>query len=78
MSRSAVQDATVMGRPPAENPKSAVLNFRVHDVVRAEVERLAREEKRTVASMADLLIREAIVGRLKRSKRDASEIESLP
>lgn len=78
MGRSALQDAPEMGRPPSDNPKSAILNFRVHDAVRAEVERLAREEKRTVASMADLLIREAIIGRLKRAKLDSSDIESLP
>jgi hypothetical protein len=78
MSRSAVQDAREMGRPPADNPKTAILNFRVHSEVRETVEQFARDEHRTVASMADLLIREALIARLKAARKPTKELESLP
>lgn len=78
MPRTAVQDAPDMGRPPADKPKAAILNFRVYPEVREAVEAYARKEHRTVASMAELLLREAIVARMKRDKEDPSSIEQLP
>lgn len=78
MPRTAVQDAPEMGRPPSDKPKAAILNFRVYPEVREAVEAHARKEHRTVASMAELLLREAIVARMKRDKEDPSSIEGLP
>lgn len=67
-----------MGRPPADKPKSEILHIRVHPEVKRAVERFAREEKRTVASMADLMVREAIITRLKENGEDTKAIEELP
>jgi hypothetical protein len=67
-----------MGRPTAEKPKTETLHFRVHPEVREGVEMFAAKEKRTLASMADLLLREAIIARRKRDKKSAAEIENLP
>lgn len=67
-----------MARPPADQPKNAILNFRVHSEVRSAIEDLARAEHRTLAAMSDLLIREAIIARLKAAGEDTSEIENLP
>lgn len=78
MAGSAVQNVADVGRPPAEQPKSAILNFRVHPEVRDAVEQYARQEHRTLAAMADLLVREAVIARRKRDKESAEDIESLP
>lgn len=58
--------------------KDAILNFRVHSAVRAAVETIARDEHRTLASMADLLIREAVIARLKARKQPTAAIANLP
>ena len=73
-----VQNASDMGRPPAEQPKTSVLNFRVHPETREAVEACARDEHRTLAAMSDLLIREALIARMKAAGEDASVIEGLP
>ena len=57
MATATSQNAADMGRPPADKPKNAILNFRTHAEVREIVEEYARLEKRTLASMADLLVR---------------------
>lgn len=67
-----------MGRPKAERPKQSVVSLRTFDVVRQAIEEYARKEHRTLAQMADLLLREAITARRKRDKESASEIEQLP
>lgn len=66
------------GRPADVNPKGAILNFRVHREIREAVERFARDEHRTLAAMSDLLVREAIVARLKSRKQSTDAIERLP
>lgn len=67
-----------MGRPKSDNPKDGVLNFRIYSALRVELERFAREEKRSLSRMADLLLREAVVARMKKEKRNPSAIEELP
>lgn len=78
MPAATAQDARGMARPPIDKPKGAILNFRVHAEVREAVEAFAREEHRTMASMADLLIREALIARLKARKQPTDDIDSLP
>ncbi len=78
MTRTAAQNEPEMGRPPAEKPKDAIIHFRTHSEVREAVEAFAREEHRTLAAMSDLLMREALIARLKAAKKDAAAIENLP
>lgn len=78
MPLAAAQDSRTMPRPPAEKPKGAILNFRTFPEVRDAVEEFARAEHRTVAAMADLLLREAIIARRKAAKRSTTDIENLP
>ena len=67
-----------MGRPTADKPKSEILHFRVHPEIKDAVERFAKDEKRTVASMSDLLMREAIIARLQELEEGTTAIEELP
>lgn len=67
-----------MGRPKAEKPKQHVVSTRTFTEVRDAVSEYARREHRTIAQMADLLLREAIIARRKRDKEPATEIETLP
>lgn len=46
--------------------------------MREAVERFSRDEHRTLASMADLMLREAIIARLRELGEDTSAIEALP
>jgi hypothetical protein len=78
MPAATAQDRRAMPRPPTEKPKGAILNFRTYPEVRDAVEAIAREEHRTVAAMADLLLREAIVARRKAAKKPTADIENLP
>jgi hypothetical protein len=67
-----------MGRPKADKPKESVISLRTFAEVRAAVEDYARAEHRTIAQMAELLLREAVIARRKRDKKSAADIESLP
>lgn len=67
-----------MGRPKADKPKEHVVSTRTFTEVRDAVADYARREHRTMAQMADLLLREAIIARRKRDKESATEIEALP
>lgn len=67
-----------MGRPKAERPKQSVVSLRTFDVVRQAIEEYARKEHRTLAQMAELLLREAIIARKKRDKESTAEIDKLP
>ncbi len=67
-----------MGRPKADKPKESVVSLRTFAEVRLAIEEYAAAEHRTVAQMADLLLREAIISRRKRDKKSASDIEDLP
>lgn len=78
MAVSTKHNADGMARPPAEQPKTAVLNFRVHAEVREAVERFARDEHRSLAAMSDLLVREALIARLEEAGENASRIRELP
>lgn len=75
---AAIQTANEMGRPKAENPKDAVISLRTFAAVRDAIEEYARMEHRTVAQMADLMLREAIIARRKAAKKSAADIDSLP
>lgn len=74
----AIQEARDMGRPKAEKPKEAAISLRTFQEVRDAIEEYARDEHRTLAQMADLLLREAIVARKKKAKQSAADIERLP
>lgn len=78
MARSTATILPEMGRPPSEKPKTAILHLRVHPEIRDAVERLAQEEKRTLANTADVLLREAIIARMKERGEDTADIEALP
>jgi len=67
-----------MGRQKSEKPKDAVISTRTYTEVRAAIDEYARQERRTVAQMTELLLREAIVARRKRDKQSAAEIKALP
>lgn len=74
---SAVQTSD-MGRPKSEQPKQSVISLRTFDVVRQRIEEHARREHRTLAQMAELLLREALIARGKREKESTTDIENLP
>lgn len=67
-----------VGRPKSDKPKDAAISLKTFPEVRDALLEYARREHRTVAQMTDLLLREALIARLKREKRDASAIEDLP
>jgi hypothetical protein len=67
-----------VGRPKSDKPKSAAISLKTFPEVRDLLTEYARREHRTIAQMADLLLREAIVARLKKEKRSAAGIEGLP
>lgn len=73
-----LQTATDMGRPKSDNPKDAVISLRTFHKVRTLLEEFAKREHRTLAQMAELMIREAIIMRLTKEKRSVKDIESLP
>jgi hypothetical protein len=75
---AALQTAAEMGRPKSDKPKDAVVSLRTYPEVRDHIEEYARREHRTVAQMADLLLREAIAARLKGEKKSAASITGLP
>ena len=72
------QQTADMGRPKSERSKDAVISLRTFPPVRDAVDEYARREHRTIAQMADLLLREAILARRKKDKEPAEDIEELP
>ena len=75
---AAIQTAAKMPRPKAEKPKDAVVSLRTFPEIRDAIEEYARKEHRTLAQMADLMLREAIIARWKKEKRATEGIEELP
>lgn len=72
------QTAYDVGRPPSDRPKDSILHLRVHPELRAAIEGYARVEHRTIATMTDLLLREAVIARRKAAGESAKDIEGLP
>lgn len=67
-----------MPRPKSDKAKESVISLRTYAEVREAVEEYARAEHRTVAQMADLLLREAIIARRRQAKEQHGEIDNLP
>ena len=67
-----------MGRQKSDKPKDALVSTRTFSEVFDAISGYARKEHRTIAQMADLLLREAIISRRKAAKEPTKDIEDLP
>jgi hypothetical protein len=69
---------STMGRPKSDKSKDALVSLRTYGEVHAAIADYARMEHRTIAQMADLLLREAIIARRTLAGEDTSDITELP
>lgn len=68
-----VSRAADAGPPPEDRHKNTVVSFRPPAEMRARLQELAEQERRSVAQVIEFLIEEAFAARDKRSQRRGNE-----
>lgn len=68
---------TASAKPKSESVREATITIRTYQAVRDAIDEVAEREHRPLSQMTELLIREALIARLKAEKRSTKEIEAL-